>query len=376
MNIVHIVHGKANPAGHNGISRVVYYLNKNEKALGENSQIWAVVDGQVKHEKLIRDPYVSVEMFPRVTFLNKNNKESICTYIRNNKHRIDIIHFHMIWFYDKNIIASLLMELDIPFIITTHGTYSIAHAYTGKRKIARFLYEKKYLNMATEIHALQHGETYGNYKYGVKVPQFIIPNGIETSEILVKNQNVNKDKVILFWIGVFRKDKNLEQLIRAIAYLPEEIKAAIKLIMAGPDNKGNKDALKRLVKANKLSEIIEIKDAVYNEEKYKLIAASDVCIMPSESEGFSMAVLDAIASGKPCILTKQCGLEYYYNENFFFMCEPYYEDIARAIEELFRKRDQLSLMGENARKLTESLFSWNVIAKKMIENYRRILGEK
>ena len=67
MKIVHIVHGKANPASANGISRVVYYLNKYERLAGINSQIWAIVDGIKHHESYQRDKFVTVEYFPRVT---------------------------------------------------------------------------------------------------------------------------------------------------------------------------------------------------------------------------------------------------------------------------------------------------------------------
>ena len=67
MKIVHIVHGKANPASANGISRVVYYLNKYERLAGINSQIWAIVDGIKHHESYQRDKFVTVECFPRVT---------------------------------------------------------------------------------------------------------------------------------------------------------------------------------------------------------------------------------------------------------------------------------------------------------------------
>lgn len=34
MRVIHIVHGKCNPREHNGISRVVYFLNNNEKIQG------------------------------------------------------------------------------------------------------------------------------------------------------------------------------------------------------------------------------------------------------------------------------------------------------------------------------------------------------
>lgn len=44
MRVIHIVHGKCNPREHNGISRVVYFLNKNEKNQGIESEKRAVLD--------------------------------------------------------------------------------------------------------------------------------------------------------------------------------------------------------------------------------------------------------------------------------------------------------------------------------------------
>ena len=122
MRIIHIVHGKANPTGHNGISRVVYNLNKQEKILGVNSEIWALVDGIKTHNSHQRDEFVTIECFPRV-YLPFGSHEMISRLIEE-KENIELVHFHLIWFYDKNIIAKALKKAGIPFIITTHGTYS------------------------------------------------------------------------------------------------------------------------------------------------------------------------------------------------------------------------------------------------------------
>lgn len=379
MNIIHIVHGKANPDGHNGISRVVYFLNKHEKLMGHNSQIWAVVDGIKKHERYQRDQYVTIEMFPRVNIFNKNLSDGICEHIRENKKKIDIIHFHMIWFYDKNIIANEIKKCGIPFVITTHGTYSKPHAYTGKRLLAKYIFETKYLNTATEIHALQPDEAYGNYKYGVEVAQFTLPNGIELGEIPIKRKKIYDSrlvgKLVLVWIGVFRRDKNLIQLLKALSYLPDNIKEKIILIMAGPDNKGHKQELQIAAENMDIEEMVIFKDAVYKQDKYNLIETADVYIMPSLSEGMSMAILDALACGKPCILTKNCGMEYYLSENFFFMCEPFAFDIKRAICDMYEKRDRLDEMGKNALRLSHTIFDWHQIVEKMLKNYYRIIEE-
>ena len=134
MKVIHIVHGKANPNEHNGISRVVYYLNKYEKLKGCDSQIWAIVDGVKSRFTHRRDEFVSVECFPRVW--SPWGRHEIIQELLNNKDSIDLVHFHLIWFYDKNIIAGALKKAGIPFIITTHGTYSKPHAYTGKRLLS------------------------------------------------------------------------------------------------------------------------------------------------------------------------------------------------------------------------------------------------
>ena len=234
MKIIHIVHGKANPASENGISRVVYYLNKHEKLQGIDSQIWAIVDNTKKHFTYKRDEFVTVECYPRVR--TKFWGTDIIKDIIKEKDNIDLVHFHLIWFYDKNIIAVELKKWGIPFIITTHGTYSNPQAYTGKRFFAKYLYETKYLNMATECHILTREEGTGLAKYGYKGKCFVAYNGYDKSEIPISlNKDYFKDKhyankLILLWVGVLRRDKNITSIIEAISLLPKNIREKIMFV--------------------------------------------------------------------------------------------------------------------------------------------------
>lgn len=84
MKVIHIVHGKANPRGHNGISLVVYFLNKYEKLKGCDSQIWAIVDGVKSHYTHQRDEFVTVECFLRVWTPFGNHQ--IIEKLREEKH--------------------------------------------------------------------------------------------------------------------------------------------------------------------------------------------------------------------------------------------------------------------------------------------------
>lgn len=378
MRVIHIVHGKANPTSANGISRVVYYLNKYEKLAGIDSQIWAIVDGVKQHSTYRRDEYVTVECYPRVSFFSGHD---IIKAIQEEKDSIDLVHFHLIWFYDKNIIAKSLRRMNIPFIITTHGTYSKPHAYTGKRLLAKWLYELDYLKMATECHILTPEEGTGLKKYGYRGRCFVAANGFEKKDIPTQiNPNffINqpfKNRLIISTIAVLRKDKNTDLIIEAISLLPPSIQKQLAFVLIGPDYKGNAAKYMALARDLGVEDSFYWIGPLYGDDKYNAMFSSDGYIMASDSEGFSMAIIDAMACGLPMILTSGCNMKYISDEKFYIMCEPYAQDIARAILSYFKLGDKRKILGEKSKQILEEQLYWEKIVPGMIENYKRIINK-
>jgi glycosyltransferase involved in cell wall biosynthesis len=376
MKVIHIVHGKANPESHNGISRVVYHMNKQEKLQGCDSQIWAIVDGTKAHYTHQRDEFVTVECFPRVRL--PFGRHEIIDQLFAQKGSIDLVHFHLIWFYDKNIIAAALKKAGIRFIITTHGTYSTRHAYTGKRLLAKWMFELDYLNQATEIHVVNREEGTGLQKYGYIGSSFVAHNGIDLEEIPCQRRKdffADKpyhDKVRLIWVGVLREDKNLSSLIQAVAMLPDGLREQFVCVLVGPDYRGNAERYMMLARELGCANNFDYIGPLYDREKYDAIESADIYVMPSFTEGFSMSLLDAMACAKPSLLTSGCSMNYFHNFKFFLRCEPYAQDIARGIEEIFQQKSGWSAMGSNARKLVEDHLQWEKITKGIIKDYQRI----
>lgn len=378
MRVIHIVHGKANPNGHNGISRVVYHLNRQEKAQGVQSEIWGLVDDAQTHFSHVRDEHVTVECFPRVRLPFRRHE--IIERLIAEKDEIDIVHFHMIWFYDKNIIAKALNRAGIPFVITTHGTYLKPHAMTGKRWLARLLYERAYLNAATEIHAITDEEAVNLRAYGYRGPTFTAPNGIALDEIpearrtdaLGELPEVGMARFI--WIGVKRADKNLDALIRAVAILPRDLRAGFIVYLLGPNYQNNEEDYEALASELGVAGNFRFLGPVYDQAKYDALESADVHILPSLSEVFSLAMLDAMACAKPCLVSSGCGYEPWQKGDCFISFEPSPEAIAKAIEQMLARRDDWPAMGRNARAVIERDLNWLVIARTMIENYTRILN--
>ena len=377
MKIIHIVHGKANPNGHNGISRVVYYLNKHEKLQGVDSVIWAVVDDAKSHYTHTRDEFVTVECFPRVR--RPWGTHGIIERLLIERERIGLVHLHLIWSYDKNIIARSLHNAGIPFIITTHGTYSKQHAYTGKRLLAKSLFEVDYLNMAAEIHTITREEGTALHKYGYNGRVFVAYNGIDLDEIPSQRRGdffcnkPYKNKVKIVWVGVLREDKNLHGLIEAVSILPQRLRDEIALVLIGPDYKGNAARCLDLARNLGCSANLDYIGPLYGQQKYDAIESADLYALPSLSEVFSLATLDALACSKPCLIASGCGYNYFSKDDFHVSCEPYAQDIAAGIEEILARQADWQRMGRNGRQAIAEHFNWQSIAQVMIANYSRII---
>jgi glycosyltransferase involved in cell wall biosynthesis len=112
---------------------------------------------------------------------------------------------------------------------------------------------------------------------------------------------------------------------------------------------------------------------LYGQDKYDALESADVYVMPSFSEVFSLAVLDAMACAKPSVITSGCGYSYFIDKDFYVGCEPYSQDIAKGIDTILQRKADWKTMGNNARAFIDSELNWKSIAETMIKNYARII---
>jgi glycosyltransferase involved in cell wall biosynthesis len=71
------------------------------------------------------------------------------------------------------------------------------------------------------------------------------------------------------------------------------------------------ESLKFKVDSLKLSEVVHWKGAVYGDEKFQLLAAHDLLVLPSFNENFANVVIESIAVGTPVLISDQVGLHQY-----------------------------------------------------------------
>ncbi|MHA1659816.1 MAG: glycosyltransferase family 4 protein [Promethearchaeota archaeon] len=202
----------------------------------------------------------------------------------------------------------------------------------------------------------------------------VIPNGVDIKKYApnlkkrkeIRNElNIDKREIVLVCTGSNFHRKGLKKVILALPKLP----AYIKIIAVGG---GNLTPYKQLASKLGVADRVIFTGFVPRIEDY--YCAGDIFVFPSLYEAFSLATLEAAASGLPIIATKINGTEELIKEGyngFFVKRDP--EDIAEKINMLIKDENLRKQMGRNARKLVEKNYTWDICAKKTAEVYEEVL---
>lgn len=207
---------------------------------------------------------------------------------------------------------------------------------------------------------------------GVKREIKVIPVGVDTKlfrPAKSKGQHLTSGELKILTIARLHKYKGLNYLIEAMKTVHEEIPdAKLYILGKGPEEQN----LRNLVKNLALEDVIEfVKTPIPNHKMPELYAECDIYVQPSIIEPFGIAVLEAMACGKPVIGTRVGGMidTIADGETGFLVnskdSKVLTERIIMLNDEKLRKK-----LGKNARERVVKRFDWNKIG---IE-YQRLLN--
>ncbi|WP_413488616.1 glycosyltransferase [Carnobacterium divergens] len=344
----------------------------------------------------------SVDVFSTLTFDEKKEKKikSLnANYFYKQKNKIlskkeivaaipdfetyDLIHIHGVYNIDNIMIAKLAYQMNIPYVITTHGNLmeeSLQHSKI-KKKAALFLFIKKFLSHAECIHALSNKEKKDIEKIIKHKNIEIIPNGIELLENSYKKENgIKDDKISLLFIGrIDIHHKGIDILIDSLLSLEENLIEKYELYLVGPyDGHFDEEYIKSKIKENPILEsVIKIEGPKYGNEKEVYYEKADIFVHTSRYEGMPIAVLEAISQGLPILVTPETNLaDIVEQSKNGFITSANVKEVEKSLIELntFNKME-LRELGKRGKNWASLNLSWNIISKKYLKMYSKYVGD-
>ena len=325
-----------------------------------------------------------VQYFPRLNLSNYTISFALSKWLKNHVKGYDLVHTNGVFSYPILPAHCLCRRLGIPYIRTPRGMlepWALAHKAWKKKYFFSHI-EKPALQDASALHALAAPEAMNLQRLGLTSPISIIPNGIEReefehvpgpAEFLEKFPSAKGRKMILF-LGRINPKKGLDILAEAFAKVKERYPNVV-LTIAGPDDGQYSADVKR-----NFSELGSRDDVIFTgmiekSLKKSALSAASLFVLPSYSEGFSMSVLEGMASGLPCVISKGCNFPEAGEANAALVVEADTESITNAMKRCLEDPVFANELGERARKFVFEHYTWEKAAKKMVELYEAVLNK-
>ena len=359
---MHFVHILSYTWENGGASKVVYDLAKFQIDNGNQVTIITMDMSSHKRYKPIQGvqfisiaPSFVTRFFPLFSI-------NIFNILRRNTQGFDVFHLHGLWNF--TLLAAHLLSLHNKTIVSVHGC---AHPYTFignklKRGFFSALFQKSFLKRVRMIHVLHQGEEIEIEEYlGTKTSNIsIIPNGIDVPGITKINL---KDNLKVLFLSRLHHKKGLDLLLPAFKKVLSEIPQS-ELIIAGPDF-GMLVFVENFISDNFLQNSIKYIGTIDGQAKIDMLLSSKVFALTSYSEGFSIAVLEALVYKIPVIVSTETGLSDEINAaNAGFVIDLNIDSIAKAIIRLLKDESLCSIQGENGRNLVIQKFETNKVCRK------------
>lgn len=234
--------------------------------------------------------------------------------------------------------------------------------------MAHWLFETENFKAARLWRALTAKEADQIRAQGIRAPVVVAPNGIRLEFFdKVDGSSTNRNRRRILFLGRLHPKKGIDLLIQAWSRLRAS-NPDWELVVAGPDEGGYLESLKATVRRLHLEESVTFPGTITGTEKVRLLKSADLFALTSHSEGFSVAILEAMACGLPILFTTPCNFPELATEGGGFQCEPEPESVRRGLAEaLGAVKNEGQERGACARRLVEHGYTWPAISKRIVE---------
>ena len=225
-------------------------------------------------------------------------------------YKIDVLHVHYAipHAYAGYMAKKMLAEegISLPMITTLHGTdITLVGNHPFYKSAVTFSINKS--DFVTSVSNSLREATFRLFDINKEI--HVIPNFIEIEETFLENKSICQRSVlaasnekIVTHISNFRKVKNIPDVVKVFYNIQKEIPSKLMMVGEGPEK----------IVAEKLCEDLGISDKVIffgnSNDINQILKYSDLFLLPSETESFGLAALEAMAFSVPVISSNSGGI--------------------------------------------------------------------
>lgn len=393
MKILHVAHFFYPCLSAGGVVNASYQIAKMQ---AEDNSVKVISSDACKERLRFEDGRydVDVDGIKVDYFKNISNRFKLATMldtplgapfrIRRQVKGFDVVHVHEHRQTLAIIACHFARKYGIPYVIQAHGSVLPFFQKEGLKNIFDKVFGFKILHGASKVFALTEVEKEQYLKMGVEEDKIeIVPLGINVEEysdlpeegIFRERFNIPKDDKLIIFIGRVHEIKGLDLLIDAFKELIDSLNHSehdVKLAIIGPDD-GYMDTLNLKIAEWDIADEVIVTGPLYKREKQDALVDCDLFVMPSRYESFTTSGLEAMACGKPLVLTKNNHIHDWVDGSVGLACDDDKISLKNAMAEVLFDDELSREFGENGKRLIQEKYNWGMINEQILNIYEGII---
>jgi len=293
----------------------------------------------------------------------------------------DVVHVHTVFSFATLAAGWSCRLLRVPFIVRPLGVLSswgMANRRRWVKGLSFSLLDKPVLNRAAALHYTSTQERDDAARLGLRAEPKVIPLGFDLaavqslppSSVFHETFPQAQSREMVLYLSRLDPKKNVEALLEAFALLRSEA----VLVIAGSGEAEHVAHLQQRSQQLGLTERVIWAGHLEGVVKMSAFAAASVYVLPSHSENFGIALLEAMTAGLACVSTEGVALAAEAAlEGAVVLSRTEPEPLARALEDLLNYPARRRVLGAQAARLARERYSAKAMAaglKQMYENCR------
>lgn len=296
----------------------------------------------------------------------------------------DLLHIHSLFSYSSTVAGGCAQRAGVPYIVRTLGHLN-RWGMTGRRRLIKqtslHFIENRLLNGAALVHYTSEQEKVEAAESGIHAPCCVLPLGIEhrilqqqidCAAFLAKYPQLNGRFLFLFLSRLHAK-KGIDLLLPAFGELHRK-HPQTTLVLAGDGDNVFVKALYAQINDLGLNDAVVLTGFVDGQDKLMALHLANAFVLPSYSENFANAVVEAMAVGLPIIVSDQVGVADAVRQGEAGLVVPCrVAELHDALEKLVGDANLREKLGRNGQRLVKDRFSIEATTRALVAQYETIL---
>jgi len=287
----------------------------------------------------------------------------------------DVLHIHGLWNATVWSAAAAARQEQKPYVLSPRGMLAPAALAHDKwrKKLVYPLADRRVIRDAARLHATSRSE----FEELNRLPEggraVYVPNGVELPPGSDSEARTARDRFrlppaspLILFLGRIHPIKRLDLVAAAFERVRAQHRDA-HLVIAGPDEEGHRATIAPLF--TPFGSSVTWTGRVDETGKRQLLDAATTLVVCSDSESFGMSVAEAMAAGKPVVVTRTCPWPEIDSHETGYWVEQTSGAIGDGLNAVLSNPAAAQAMGRRGRALISSQYSWPSAAAALIRTY-------